>query len=269
MASCASGVSPTRAGRRNRTGKKIAAKVAAVVAVSGLVFVLPVTSATASPVSTVAHAKPQASSPGCRPPSLAHCYTEASMQNYIDRVIPMIVQFFRVKYKAMPEPSHYYFIADGRQARSACGYLDANTYAYCPADHSVYLGQAFMWRLYNDDGDIAPAVALAHEWGHNIQSRVGVPRSMSNNHVENVRYENQADCVAGAWIQYAGQQRWLEREDIRSIDNLIRDIADAERADRDHGTLEERGNAMSLGTRDGLGACNRFYPATPIITGRD
>ncbi|MGH3830964.1 MAG: neutral zinc metallopeptidase [Pseudonocardiaceae bacterium] len=256
------------------TGKKIAAKVAATVAVSGSVFVLSATSATASPApaSAVALAGPQAAPAGCRPPSLAHCYTEATMHSYIDRVLPMIVQFFRVKYKAMPEPSSYYFIPEGQQARSACqnqdgGPLDADTYAYCPVDHNVYLGQAAMWRFYHEDGDVAPAVGLAHEWGHNVQSRAGIPTPTTS--VESVNYENQADCVAGAWIQYAGQRKWLEQEDFRSIVKFVQDIASAESPDRDHGDLTERGKAMSLGLKNGLGACNKFYPGTPIFDVRD
>lgn len=205
----------------------------------------------------------------CTPPSLAHCYTESTMQSYIDRVLPMVVQFFRAKYKAMPEPSAYYFIAEGQQMWSACvgsngsRLKDATIYAYCSADHSIYLGQASMWHLYNADGDAAPAVALAHEWGHNIQYRVGVPEPMNN--IEMVNHENQADCVAGAWIQYAGQQKWLEQEDVGSIARLIADIAGSESPNRDHGDLTERSNSMSLGLESGLEACNSFYPATPII----
>lgn len=254
------------------TGKRIVAKVAAIVAVSSSIFALSATSATASPVSAVALAEPQPSPPACSPPSLAHCYTKATMRNYIDRVLPMVTQFFRAEYKAMPEPSHYYFIAEGQRIRAACqngddDYLDANVYAYCPADHNIYLGQAMVWRFYNEDGDVAPVIGLAHEWGHNIQSRAGVP--MPANNIESVKYENQADCVAGAWIQYADQQKWLESEDYSSITKLVKDIASAESADRDHGNLEERNNAMSLGIRNGLPACNKFYPATPIITSRD
>jgi hypothetical protein len=226
--------------------------------------------ASPAPISAVAYAAPQVSPSVCTPPSLAHCYTEATLQSYIDRVIPMIAQFFRAKYRAMPEPPHYYFIAEGQRAQSSCqdeegGYLDdANTYAYCRVDQNIYLGQAMMWHLYNEDGDAAPAVGLAHEWGHHVQSQVGVPAPTTN--AESVNHENQADCVAGAWIQYADQQKWLEQEDVGSIARLVADIASAEGTSRTHGDLEERSDSLVLGLKGGLEACNSFYPANPIIT---
>jgi predicted metalloprotease len=190
------------------------------------------------------------------------------MQGYIGRVLPMIVQFFRVKYKSMSEPSGYYFIPEGQVMQSACqdengGHLvDANAYEYCPVDYNIYLGQAYMWHLYDKDGDAAPAVGLVHEWGHNVQLRAGVPEPANN--LESVNHENQADCIAGAWIQYAYQQNWIEPEDVGSIARLIVDIASSE-PNRDHGNLQERSNSMLLGLESGLQACNSFYPATPII----
>lgn len=203
---------------------------------------------------------------GCHPPSLANCYTEATMQSYIDRVLPMIAQFFRAQYAAMPTPRQYYFIAEGQQAQSACqGLVTGRTYAYCPGDHNVYMGQAMMWHLYSQDGDIAPAVGLAHEWGHNVQTQTGVPAPQTNE--ESVNYEDQADCIAGAWLQYAGQpsQHWLEPEDAPNMGLLIEDIASAENdPNRNHGDLQERAASMLRGMQGGLMSCNDFYPSTPI-----
>jgi hypothetical protein len=63
---------------------------------------------------TSARASQTVSQPsGCHPPSLANCYTEATMQSYIDKVLPMITQFFSTQYVAMPAPRRYYFIAEG------------------------------------------------------------------------------------------------------------------------------------------------------------
>src|SRR4051812_6920130 len=95
----------------------------------------------------------------CRPPSLANCYAEDGMLDYINVVQPMIVQFFRSTYRAMPEPNQYIYVPEsGPFPESACqnengGYLqDANAYAYCPSDENIYVGQAFMWSLYHDSG---------------------------------------------------------------------------------------------------------------------
>ncbi|HET9257157.1 MAG TPA: neutral zinc metallopeptidase [Pseudonocardiaceae bacterium] len=187
----------------------------------------------------------------------------------MDQVIPLVTQFFRAKYTAMPEPAHYYYIAEGQQMETGCrdqngkaGIADSTAYEYCPADYNIYLGQARLWQFYNDDGDAAPVVGLAHEWGHNVQARMGVQAS---GQTEVIRQENQADCIAGAWIQYANEQKWIEPEDVGSIAKLIRDIADAE-ADpaRGHGTIAERGRSLSMGVTGGLAACNAFFPETPI-----
>lgn len=175
----------------------------------------------------------------------------------------MIVQFFRAKYKAMPEPSNYYFVPEGQPPmQSPCGAIDARAYHYCPADRSIYLGQASMWSYYDEDGDAAPAIGLAHEWGHHVQQVSGVPEPRDN--IESVNHENQADCIAGGWIQYAEQQNWIEQQDYASTDRLVAHMASSEPT-RDHGNLQERSNSMNLGYRSGLQACNSFYSATPII----
>jgi Putative neutral zinc metallopeptidase len=127
------------------------------------------------------------------------------------------------------------------------------------------MGQAMMWHLYSQDGDIAPAVGLAHEWGHNVQAQTGVPAPETNE--ESVNYENQADCIAGAWLRYADQpaQHWLESEDAPNVGLLIEDIASAENdPNRNHGDLQERAASMLRGIQGGLMACNDFYPNTPI-----
>jgi predicted metalloprotease len=213
---------------------------------------------------------PAASDPvqACTPPSLAHCYNEATMRSYINRVLPMITQFFRSHYVAMSEPAGYIYIAEGQFATSECvndsgsHVQDANSYAYCPLDQRIYLGQATIWKLYNDDGDAAPAVGLAHEWGHNVQHQTGVPEP--TNDAETVDHENQADCIAGAWIQYAIQQGWFEREDVGSTVNLLRDISSAEGSDPTHGDLRQRATSMAMGLQGGLPACNNFYPSAPV-----
>lgn len=205
----------------------------------------------------------------CRPPSLANCYTEAGMLDYINVVQPMIVQFFQSAYRSMPGPRRYIYVPEsGPFPESACqdengGHTqDANAYDYCSADENIYVGQAAMWSFYHNDGDAAPAVGLAHEWGHNVQHQVGVPSPRSS--AESVNHENQADCVAGAWISYAIQQGWFTQEDVGSTERLLVTIADAE--ETSHGNLQDRAASMDLGIRSGLAGCNSFYPATPIYT---
>lgn len=131
----------------NSTGKKIVAKVAAVLAVSGSAFVLTATSATLSPISAVALAEPQVSPPAHRSSSMVNSYTEPTMLDYLNYVRPIVTQFFSDKYNGtMPEPSNYHFIFENRPQQLDCGNkpAGASAYEYCSDDHSIYLGQAYM-----------------------------------------------------------------------------------------------------------------------------
>jgi predicted metalloprotease len=80
--------------------------------------------------------------------------------------------------------------------------------------------------------------------------------------------EQQADCVAGAWLAYMGTIGALEQGDIGDVERLIRFIASAETPDRDHGTLTERTNAFDYGYENGLVGCNEYFPSTPLLVSR-
>jgi predicted metalloprotease len=53
-----------------------------------------------------------------------------------------------------------------------------------------------MWRLYTEAGPLAPVLGLAHEWGHHLQTVLEVKTASTPDR------EQQADCVAGAWLAY-------------------------------------------------------------------
>jgi predicted metalloprotease len=90
---------------------------------------------------------------------------------------------------------------------------------------------------------------------------VPFPRSAA----QSVGFENQADCVSGAWARYADQQGWLELpDDLGDIESLLRAIGTREGPGRDHGTAAERARAFDQGFRTGLKACNSFSPSAPI-----
>ena len=101
----------------------------------------------------------------CHPPSMAHCYTEATMESYVDAIIPMVDQFFSASYARMPKPAGYVFVADNYPTTEACQdehgsekATSAGAFEYCAADHKVYLGQTASWNFFNDD---VPAGAVA------------------------------------------------------------------------------------------------------------
>ncbi len=122
---------------------------------------------------------------------------------------------------------------------SGCGVASAATGPfYCPGDQSVYIDLAFYDTLrtrFGAPGDFAQAYVLAHEIGHHVQQLTGVlpefnaarPR-LSPEEVNqwSIRVELQADCYAGVWAAYAGQEDLLERGDIEEALNAANQIGD-------------------------------------------
>jgi Putative neutral zinc metallopeptidase len=206
----------------------------------------------------------------CPTKSLRGCFSESSMATYFDFVLPIVDKFFETTWRSLPLPAHVYFIADGARTREACldqtgsHLADDMSYAYCPADDNVYIGQHIAYELYSLAGDVAPATGIAHEFGHNVQQHTGVPDPQTD--AETLVHENQADCVSGAWLGYANNQHLLEQGDVPAIERYLELIASSESdPNRTHGDFAERGQSVQVGGEKGISACNAFYPGTPII----
>ena len=204
-------------------------------------------------------------SPGCQPPDMENCYGYGDMQAYLDQIIPLVEQFFATTYTDMPHPAEYIYVPEGETGPTGCtdGYTD-EAYFYCPADQSIYTGQRSLWGYYSNLGDAAPAVGFAHEWGHHLQVVASVPPAQTT--VGQISRENQADCIAGAWVAYADEQGWLNYpDDLHDIDGLLAAIASDEPG-RSHGDLGERTDSLLLGFEAGMQGCNDFFPDSPVIT---
>jgi predicted metalloprotease len=211
--------------------------------------------------------EPAASAPGpaatAEPAqSLEGRFSHGEMGAYLDAIAPMVAQFFAEQYPRLPDANLVY-IPSGRAARTACGVSDSAAYEYCGANQTIYVGQDLLWAFYRQAGDAAPALALAHEWGHHVQVMLGVP--FARTAAQSVNFENQADCFAGAWARYADEQGWLETEDdLQDINALMRLIGSSETSRRDHGTVAERTAAFESAYEGGLKACNAYYPDDPV-----
>jgi predicted metalloprotease len=196
---------------------------------------------------------------------MENCYDYEDMKAYLDQIIPLVEQFFATAYTDIPRPAAYLYVPEGETGPTGCtdGYTDED-YAYCPADQSIYTGQRALWGYYSDLGDAAPAVGFAHEWGHHLQVVASVPPAQTP--VGQISRENQADCIAGAWVAYADQQGWLNYpDDLHDIDGLLAAIASDEPG-RTHGDLGERTDSLLLGIETGLQGCNDFFPDSPVIS---
>lgn len=166
--------------------------------------------------------------------------------------------------------------------QSACGLADARTGPfYCPADQSVYIDLAFYDTLrqqFGAPGDFAQAYVIAHEVGHHVQNLTGVLpeyaqaiQSMSEEEANaySVRIELQADCYAGVWANYIGEENLLEDGDVAEAINAAEQIGDDAIQERTqgvvipktftHGTSAQRSEWFDRGYQSGdAGACDTF-----------
>jgi hypothetical protein len=208
----------------------------------------------------------------CANQNLRGCFNEGDMVVYFEYVLPFIDPFYESTWPSVPLPAHVYFLSDGSTMQTQCTDANGNSapaddmsYFYCPTDDDVYVGQQMAWDLYSQAGDVAPAIGVAHELGHNIQAHEGVPSPQDD--AQTLVHENQADCVAGAWLGYANNHNWLQKSDQPAIERTIELIASSENdPNRTHGDFQERGDAITLGGEHGISACNSFYPSNPIVS---
>ena len=78
--------------------------------------------------------------------------------------------------------------------------------------------------------------------------------------------ENQADCIAGAWLARQDELGRVYPDDYADVGKIVELIASSEDdPNRDHGTLSERVASVQLGLRQGIRACNSYFPGVPVI----
>ncbi|OLT11339.1 hypothetical protein BJF78_27015 [Pseudonocardia sp. CNS-139] len=213
-----------------------------------------------SPAQAAQPAQAPAQGPECA--SLENCYGYPEMQAFYDQIIVWVDEFSRASYASMPSPD-YVYVAAGTRTTTGCGSVaDSLVYAFCGLDDTVYVGQDQLFEFYTTQGDAAAAVGIAHEWGHHVQWVAGI-RPVDR--LTLITLENQADCIAGAWVGFVNQQGRLETDDVDDINAILEVIASAEGTARDHGTLAERTASMQRGFDTGLTGCNAYFPAQPVL----
>jgi len=110
--------------------------------------------------------------------------------------------------------------------RSGCGFAEgAMGPFYCPTDQRVYIDLGFYQELrqrFGAPGDFAQAYVIAHEMGHHVQNILGLEERMraaqqrdpDRAKALSVRFELQADCLAGVWAHSTQQRSILEAGDV-------------------------------------------------------
>jgi uncharacterized protein len=167
--------------------------------------------------------------------------------------------------------------------QSACGFAQSAVGPfYCPLDEQVYLDLSFFRDLevkLGAPGDFAQAYVVAHEVGHHVQTLLGITeqlhasRALQSEREANamsVRFELQADCLAGVWAHRAERQfQILEPGDIEDAlgaasavgDDRLRGATRGEIVPESftHGTSAQRMQWFETGFRTGSAqACNTF-----------
>ncbi|MFM9106925.1 MAG: neutral zinc metallopeptidase [Chloroflexota bacterium] len=135
---------------------------------------------------------------------------------------------------------------------TGCGFIDPFNFgpaAYCPADAKIYLSGL----LFGVEDDALWYVALAHEWGHHIETLLGYPPEPSK------ESEQRTDCMAGAFLGDAVAEGYASRGTFNGMLYVMLLIGDPPGLPAElesHGTASERAAAFNTGYSDGIAGCN-------------
>ena len=228
-------------------------------------------------VSTLLVQAPQALGAQTKPPTkecnktdLSGCYTYQESQKIADYSIRYVRRAFDKVYPQMKDPNKFWYVPHGSRLAWCGSTVNSTVYAYCLTNNTMALGQDSLWWFYDKAGDAGPLFGVAHEWGHHIQVMKGVPRGKGR---QGINFENQADCIGGAFMRQLQLDGVFTKDDLDDIDNMMPLIASVPETDpssggsRDHGTEQERRESTLLGIRGGFKACNAHFPDTPIYGG--
>jgi uncharacterized protein len=130
---------------------------------------------------------------------------------------------------------------------------------YCPEDRNFYIDPAWLDGLARHaPGDMGQAIIIAHEYAHWVQSKMGVGESIRRFTRQNsVRYELQADCLAGVWASLAKSKLAIDETDLSeaiAVAEVIGNDAMQSRAGGavqpstfTHGSSQQRARWMQIG----------------------
>ncbi len=143
---------------------------------------------------------------------------------------------------------------------------------YCPEDDTVaYDIEGLFPEQYNDFGNFAVAMILAHEWGHAIQERAYGLDRLDAAGVPSIIVETQADCFAGTWARRVNDKKSKtlipEPGDLDAALSGLISVADqvGEEASAPgaHGSAFDRISAFQTGFDGGTKRCAAFVDNPP------
>jgi predicted metalloprotease len=194
--------------------------------------------------------------------------TDQQLAYIVDSIQTFWASTFQKSGRDYPETKLVLF-EDATQ--SSCGPASAATGPfYCPADQKVYLDLGFFDELKSrfgaEGGDFAMAYVVAHEFGHHVQTALGVSEQVqqmaaqdpSRRNDLSVRQELQADCLAGLWANSSGDIQEGDIQEALSAASAVGDDRIQEsttgRIDPEnwtHGSAEQREAWFTRGFQSG------------------
>ncbi len=196
--------------------------------------------------------------------------TMADIQSYWATTMPAV---YGKAYK--PIPSDRLIPYSQSNPPPACGGRGTTPYPevagnafYCSeGDFVAWDEQQLLPKLTKEFGAFAPALVLAHEWGHAIQARVGFET------YQTIYMEQQADCFAGAWTAHVASgdsSLSLTNEDLDTALAGLLQLRDPSGIDGSqdgaHGNGFDRVGAFQDGFEGGAKTCAGYENNPPTIT---
>jgi predicted metalloprotease len=136
-----------------------------------------------------------------------------------------------------------------------------------PNSDAITYDRAFLGELADEYGRFLPALVMAHEFGHAVQGRVGMPGS-------SIATETQADCMAGAWSAWVAggaaehsQLREPELDEVLGGYFLLRDPVGTSTAEESaHGSYFDRVSGFQDGFDGGPEVCRDAFGPDRLFT---
>jgi predicted metalloprotease len=218
------------------------------------------------------------------------CNTDGALDQYVDCRLIKVYNIADDVWKAefarrgieYSSPRLAFFSS---QTQTGCGPASADVGPfYCPADQEIYFELGFLDVLqqkFGASGDFSQAYIAAHEFGHHLQTLLGIEPQVRRVQQSNpdranefsVAMELQADCFAGAWANLAtkveGNSINLTEQNIAEAVNAAQAVGDDRiqkkmqgRVDPEgwtHGSAEQRQQWFRTGIKSGdIDTCNTF-----------
>lgn len=187
-----------------------------------------------------------------------------SYQGVLQRDVATLTEFWQAHYSVIGGDGSFPGVCNvvEYEPQSApylneCG-LDSETASqnafYCPGANAVmWDGPGFYHPIYTELGDAALTFITAHEFGHAAQVQSGTLPDTS------VNAELQADCYAGAYLQYASQQGQISRDDADEVVRIVLMVGQSRIGStwqtRTHGTSLQRQLVVKRGFTEGVEGC--------------